>query len=148
MTENAAGVLARTESPWYRRLWASDGFRRVVRTYLFAFLGTALPGLLGWLNDLTKWAADQGQTPLPDARSLAYLGVAAISAGFIALINGLWVAGEDATGKGFLRQVPARQDPGDRGEAMVAAGIVRTPQAPETPGDLQAIAAADLGNAG
>lgn len=124
MTTIQPGEHARTESPWYRRLIASDGFRRVVRTYLFAFLGTALPGLLGWLNDLTQWAQGQGQTPLPDARSLAYLGVAAISAGFIALINGLWVVGEDATGKGFLRQVPARQDPGDRGafDVRMAAG--------------------------
>lgn len=124
MTTSLPGEHARTESPWYRRLWASDGFRRVVRTFLFAFLGTALPGLLGWLNDLTEWAQGQGQTPLPDAGSLAYLGVAAISAGFIALINGLWVAGEDASGKGFLRQVPARNDPGDRGafDVRMAAG--------------------------
>lgn len=103
---------------WWQRVRQSETFVRAVRTYLFAFIGTALPGVLGWLNDLTQWAADQGQTPLPDARSLAYLGVAAISAGFIALINGLWVAGEEATGRGLLRDVD-KPRPGESGRVRL-----------------------------
>lgn len=108
---------------WWARLRQSETFVRAARTYVFAFLGTALPGVLGWLNDLTQWAADQGQTPLPDARSLAYLGVAAISAGFIALINGLWVAGEEATGRGFLRTVDKPKPP-ETGRARLGVILV------------------------
>lgn len=91
-----------------RRLWESDGFRRVLRTFLFAFGGIALPGLLGWLNALTEWANAQGQAPFPDARSLAFLGVAAVAAGFIAVLNALWVLVEDYTGRGVLREVARR----------------------------------------
>ena len=90
------------------RLWASDGARRVVRTFLFAFLGVCLPGLLGWLNALTEWARSEGQAPFPDARSLAFLGVAAIVAGSIAVVNALVVWLEDATGHGILRKPPPR----------------------------------------
>ena len=31
---------------------------------------------LGWLNGLTEWANSNGQAPFPDARSLAFVGVA------------------------------------------------------------------------
>lgn len=84
-----------------------DSARRVIRTFLVAFLGVALPGAFGWLNALTEWARNNGQTPFPDARSLAFLGVAAIVAGVIALLNLLLVWVEDATGKGILRDPSA-----------------------------------------
>ena len=95
-------------TPALRRLVASSVFRRTVRTFLYAFAGIALPGLLGWLNDLTEWARAEGQAPFPDARSLAFLGVAAITAGFIAVINGLGILVENATGKAILRTPPPR----------------------------------------
>lgn len=85
-----------------------DSLRRIIRTFIQAFLGLLLPGLFGWLNELTKWAQDQGQRPFPDAGSLAYLGVAAIGAGAIAVVTLIMTGIEDATGKGFLRTVPAR----------------------------------------
>lgn len=99
-----------------------DSLRRVVRTFLIAFLGIAIPGALSWLHDLTEWANGQGQTPFPDARSLAFLAVAAICAGFIALLNLLVVWVEDSTGRGFLRAVPPkppRTPRGQRGETML-----------------------------
>lgn len=82
-----------------------DSIKRVVRTYLFAFLGTAIPGALGWLHDLTAWANSAGQNPFPEWTSLAFLGVSAISAGFIAALNFAWNFVEDQTGKGLLRKV-------------------------------------------
>lgn len=121
---NLPGEHAATGSPWYRRLWESDGFRRVLRTFLIAFLGLLVPGALGWLNDLTEWARSEGQAPLPDARSLAYVGVMAVGAGFIAVLNALWIGVEDATGKGVLRQVTPKPRPGERGvfDVRMAAG--------------------------
>lgn len=103
----------------------NDSLRRVARTFLMAFLGISLPGALGWLNDLTAWATSQGQQPFPDARNLGFLAVAGISAGFIALLNLVWVFIEDQTGKGFLRDVPPVYR-GERGESWlgVAVGVL------------------------
>jgi len=101
-----------------------DSLRRVARTFLIAFLGIAIPGLLSWLHDLTEWANGQGQTPFPDARSLAFLAIAAICAGFIALLNLLVVWVEDSTGKGFLRTVPPKPRRGERGSMTTVEVLV------------------------
>lgn len=85
-----------------------DSVRRAIRTFVVTALGLWIPGLLGWLNDLTAWARSEGSTPFPDAHGLAYLGVVAIVAGVIALVQLAWNTVEDATGHGFLRAVPPR----------------------------------------
>lgn len=87
-----------------------DSILRAVRTFVIATLALFVPGLLGWLNDLTEWARGEGSTPFPDAHGLAYLGVAAIAGGVIALVNLLWNWIEDVSGKGFLRSVPSRAE--------------------------------------
>lgn len=92
-----------------------DAVRRALRTFLITTLALFVPGLLGWLNDLTAWARGEGSTPFPDAHGLAYLGVAAITAGVIALVNLLWNTIEDALGRGLLRDVPDRTPRGDGG---------------------------------
>lgn len=84
----------------------SDSLKRVARTFVIAFVGVALPGALSWLHNLTTWANDGGQTAFPDAKSLAFLGISAIIAGFIAALNLIVVLIEDATGVGIGRQVP------------------------------------------
>lgn len=83
-----------------------DSIRRALRTFLITTLALFLPGLLGWLNALTEWARSEGEKPFPDGHGLAYLAVSAIVAGVVALVNLLWNAVEDATGKGLLRSVP------------------------------------------
>jgi TRAP-type C4-dicarboxylate transport system permease small subunit len=85
-----------------------DAVRRALRTFVIATLALFIPGLLGWLNAMTRWANDEGSTPFPDATGLAYLGVSAIVAGVIAVINLVWNLVEDAAGKGLLREVPPR----------------------------------------
>lgn len=85
-----------------------DSLRRAIRTFIITTLGLFIPGLLGWLNDLTSWARGEGSTPFPDAHGLAYLAVSAIVAGVIALVNLLWNFVEDAAGKGLLRTVDAK----------------------------------------
>lgn len=97
---------------------------RALRTFAIAFLALFIPGLLGWLNTLTEWANNQGSTPFPDASGLAYLAVSAIVAGVIAVVNLLWNAVEDFTGKGFLRTVPERPHLGDHGSAAVNVLVV------------------------
>ena len=92
-----------------------ESVRRAIRTFAAAFLALFIPGLLGWLNALTEWAEGQGSTPFPDASGLAYLGVSAIVAGVVALVQFGWNAVEDASGHGFLRDVPSRVGPGEGG---------------------------------
>ena len=87
---------------------SSDSARRALRTFIITTLALFIPGLLGWLNELTEWARAEGSTPFPDAHGLAYLGVSAIVAGVIALVNLLWNAVEDKAGAGMLRDIPRR----------------------------------------
>lgn len=86
-----------------------DSIRRAVRTFIITTLALFIPGLLGWLNALTEWARSEGQKPFPDGHGLAYLGVSAITAGVVAIVNLLWNAVEDGTGKALLRTVPPRR---------------------------------------
>jgi hypothetical protein len=96
-----------------------ESVRRAIRTFLQSFLALMVPGFLGWLHALTEWARAEGQVPFPDGRSLAYLGVSAIVAGVIAVVNLLWNVVEDATGRGFLRNVPPRPATGEGGYGVV-----------------------------
>lgn len=99
-----------------------DSVRRALRTFVITTLALFIPGLLGWLNDLTAWARGQGSTPFPDAHGLLFLAVSAITAGVVALVNLVWNIVEDATGKGMLRTVPAPV-PADRGAAFLWAPL-------------------------
>ena len=87
---------------------ASDSVRRVLRTFTRATLVLFVPGLLGWIHDLTSWANSQGSTPFPDAHGLAWLGGSAIVAGCIAAGELAWNLIEVQLGKGFLRDVPPK----------------------------------------
>lgn len=95
-----------------------DALRRVARTFVIALVGILLPGVFGWLNALTEWARAEGQRPFPDATSLAYLGVSAIVAGFIAVLNLIVVGLEDASGHGILRTPPVKPTPPDSGQVV------------------------------
>lgn len=85
-----------------------ESVRRALRTFIITTLALFVPGLLGWLHELTAWANAEGERPFPDGHGLAYLGVSAVVAGVVAVINLAWNAVEDASGHGMLRAVPAR----------------------------------------
>lgn len=63
--------------------------KAVGRTFLIAFFGFLIPGMLGWLHGITEWATSEGQEPLPEFQTLAFLFIGAVAAGFIALCE--WV---------------------------------------------------------
>lgn len=86
----------------------TDSVKRILRTFVVSFVGIALPGVLGFMHDVTAWANSNGQAAFPDAHNLTYLGVSALSAGMIAALNALLIVGENATGKGLLRDVPPK----------------------------------------
>lgn len=89
-----------------------DAVRRAVRTFLIAFLGIAVPGFLGFLNDVTSWAASNGQKAFPDAHNLTFILVSAASAAMIAILNLVWVAVEDKSGHALLRTPTPPAPPG------------------------------------
>lgn len=112
---------------------SKDSLKRAFRTFVISTLALWIPGLLGWLNALTEWARNEGATPFPDARGLAYLGVSAIVGGVIAVVNVLWNVAEDAAGRGLLRPIPAsaREERGEAGRVapwvlylLAAVGVV------------------------
>jgi len=90
----------------------SDAVRRAVRTFLIAFVGIAVPGFLGFLNDVTAWASTNGQRGFPDAHNLSFLLVSAASAGMIAVLNLVWVLIEDKSGHALLRTPTPPAPPG------------------------------------
>lgn len=91
-----------------KKFLASSAVRRAIRTFLITTLALFIPGLLGWLNDLTSWAAGHGQTPFPDGSNLVYLATSAIVAGVVAVINLIWNLIENQAGAGVLRDVPPK----------------------------------------
>jgi hypothetical protein len=77
----------------------SDTLKRVLRTFVISFVALFVPATLGFLGEITKWAAARGEQPFPDLSVLGYAGVIAISAGLIAVLNLVVNLVEDATGK-------------------------------------------------
>lgn len=85
-----------------------DSIRRALRTFIITTVALFVPGLLGWLNDVTEWAAGNGERPFPDGHGLLFLLVSACVAGVVAVVNLLWNAIEDGAGHGLLRRVPPK----------------------------------------
>ena len=97
-----------------------DALKSAVLVWLFTTVGLFLPGMLGWINEVTQWAAQKGAPPFPDPSNLGYLFVAAITAAFPAAVAGLVRYIENFTGKTLLPRtasVPVKDAPVRRGEA-------------------------------
>lgn len=80
-----------------------DAAKGALRVWLITTLGLFIPGMLGWIAEVTEWASQRGAPPFPDPSNLAYLFVAALTAGFPAAVAGIWRLIENGTGKTFLR---------------------------------------------
>jgi hypothetical protein len=94
-----------TRDPWY---WAGvgppiqrkeitmpklrglrDALKSAALVWLFTTVGLWIPGLLGWINEVTKWADAKGAPAFPDPSNLAYLFIAALTAAFPAAVAGI-----------------------------------------------------------
>lgn len=84
-------------------LISRDNLKRAARTFLVTFVTLFGSGSLGFLKDVSAWAASNGQRAFPDYHNLSYLAVTALIAALTAAVNIIWVAIEDGLGKGFLR---------------------------------------------
>jgi len=74
-----------------------DAFKSAFLVWLFTTVGLFIPGMLGWINEVTSWANQQGAPPFPDPSNLAYLFVAALTAAFPAAVAGVVRFVENAT---------------------------------------------------
>lgn len=83
-----------------------------MRTFLQTFVALTIPGVLGFLADLTGWANSHGQLPFPDYENLSYLLVTATTSALVAVVTALWTKTEDVSGHALLRTLPASK-PGD-----------------------------------
>jgi hypothetical protein len=93
-----------------------DAAKATLRVWIFTTVGLWVPGLLGWINEVTRWADQRGAPPFPDPSNLAFLFVAALTAAFPAAVAGLVRLFEDAAGTSILPR-PASAPVGGRRRA-------------------------------
>lgn len=72
---------------WMNNL--KDAAKSALRVWIFTTIGLWIPGLLGWINEVTQWANQKGAPPFPDPSNVAFLFVAALTAAFPAAIAGI-----------------------------------------------------------
>jgi len=85
-----------------------DAFKSAALVWVFTTVGLFIPGLLGWINDVTKWADQKGAPPFPDPSNLGYLFVAALTAAFPAAVAGIVRYIENVSGKQMLPRTASR----------------------------------------
>lgn len=104
-----------------------DAAKSALRVWVFTTLGLWIPGLLGWINEVTKWADQKGAPAFPDPSNLGYLFVAALTAAFPAAVAGLVRYVENLSGHVALPRasgpLPPTNNPGDRGESYVGLAV-------------------------
>ena len=88
-----------------------DAAKSALRVWVFTTLGLWIPGLLGWINEVTEWASQKGAPAFPDPTNLAFLFVAALTAAFPAAVAGLWRFVENASGHTALPRASGPQPP-------------------------------------
>lgn len=89
-----------------------DAGKSALRVWVFTTLGLFIPGMLGWIQEVTEWAAQKGAPPFPDPSNLGYLFVAALTAAFPAAVAGIWRFAENASGHVVLpRAAGPNQNP-------------------------------------
>lgn len=75
-----------------------DALKSAFRVWVFTTIGLWIPGLLGWISEVTNWANQKGAPPFPDPSNVAFLFVAALTAAFPAAVAGLVRFAENASG--------------------------------------------------
>lgn len=88
-----------------------DASKAAFRVWIFTTLGLWIPGLLGWVHDVSSWAQQNGAPPFPDPSNLMFLFVAALTAAFPAAVTGLWRIAENYSGHTMLRAAGPNQNP-------------------------------------
>lgn len=97
-----------------------DALKSAFLVWVFTTIGLFVPGMLGWIAEVSSWAEQKGAPAFPDPSNLGYLFVAALTAAFPAAVAGLVRFGENLLGKQVLPRTadhPVGQHRADRGAA-------------------------------
>lgn len=70
-----------------------------------------IPGLFGWVHEVSQWAEQKGAPPFPDASNLWFLFVAALTSTFPAAGMAILRLLENARGKSILPRPTGPQVP-------------------------------------
>lgn len=79
-----------------------DAAKSAALVWFYTTLGLWIPGLLGWVHEVTQWASQKGAPPFPDPSNLGFLFVAALTGAFPAAVAGIIRYIENASGKRLL----------------------------------------------
>jgi hypothetical protein len=93
-----------------------DAAKSALLVWLFTTVGLWIPGLLGWVHEVSSWAEQKGAPPFPDPSNLGFLFVAALTAAFPAAVAGLVRFVENATNTPLLPRTAAAPVGARRGE--------------------------------
>ena len=105
-----------------------DAAKSALLVWLFTTVGLFVPGMLGWIQEVTQWANQKGAPAFPDPSNLAYLFVAALTAAFPAAVAGIVRYIENASGTRLLPRTasapvpPARRN--DVGQSVLYWALV------------------------
>lgn len=72
------------------------------RAWVVGTLMLWIPGLFGWVHEVSEWADQKGAPPFPDPSNLAFLFVAALTAAFPAAGMAILRIIENAAGRSVL----------------------------------------------
>jgi hypothetical protein len=93
-----------------------DAAKSALLVWLFTTIGLWIPGLFGWVHDVSSWAEQKGAPPFPDPSNLGFLFVAALTAAFPAAVAGLVRFVENGFDIKLLPRTAAAPVGGRRGE--------------------------------
>lgn len=91
-----------------------DALKSAALVWFYTTVALWIPGLFGWINEVTKWADQKGAPPFPDPSNVAFLFVSALTAAFPAAFAGVIRLIENATGRTILPRtssVPVKNRP-------------------------------------
>jgi hypothetical protein len=88
-----------------------DAGKSALRVWAMTTLGLFIPGMLGWISEVTEWASQKGAPPFPDPSNLGYLFVAALTAAFPAAVAGIWRLIENSSGHVLLPRAAGPNQP-------------------------------------
>lgn len=79
-----------------------DALKAFVRVWIIGTVMLWLPGLFGWIHEVTSWADSKGAQAFPDPSNLAFLFVAALTSAFVAAGAGILRYVENISGHTVL----------------------------------------------
>jgi hypothetical protein len=79
-----------------------DALISFLRVWVITTLALWIPGLLGWIHEVSEWASQKGAPAFPDPTALGFLFVAALTAAFPAALAAIVRLIENYSGHNLL----------------------------------------------